>query len=669
MWLLKLPAEGGKLDLHHFASPAEVEGSYAILSHVHASNFKSCDVTEHTFQDIQGLQARGATYEDLGSGTKLRNCVGVARRCGFAWLWIDTCCIDRTSSAELEEAVNSMFSWYAGAQICFAYLFDVPNSDESLDAHESAFRKSKWFKRCWTLPELLASRYLIFMSQNWKYLGTKSGLARLLQEITGIDAEVLTFNRSLENVSVACKMSWAASREATRVEDEAYSLLGLFAVYLPTIYGEGRRAFRRLQEEILRHSTDPTLFAWGHLLPSGGIPQNRAATSPLPHAISSLFAPTPSAFKESGSFRMPTASTIRDNVGKWFDVTEPDTIAVREYAISSHSVRCCFDVIEGSPFSLAILECKNDSDRWIGLLLWPTSQSTKHCAAYSVGEVYGPSTNSTSKGSHEEVQPYRLIAMGSKTLAILKSMGWIPGLPRDSTDSAKPKIRAMEVYIADTFRPRAALSGVQAQPKQPEVLIPAWLRVYLARLGFELEQEEPTGIMGRRVRPPLAITFARRPKNAGKLEGERFRVEVKTCGHGKLVVTVVVFSQEYALDAGIFGQRNAQAIATEDPFDVLANGPRTYVHIKTWKAGSISFGDPRRLVTLAAAKWPDPDTYCLELLLDGDIYTRRKSTGKEPTSTPPRGPSVPHEDTCASPPRFGLAPVPAPRRLEFGLRQ
>lgn len=154
-----------------------------------------------------------------------------------------------------------MFSWYKNAWVCYAYLSDVPD-ETNLLGDASIFAASRWFTRGWTLQELIASPDVIFYSDSWKPLGSKLGLSILLSEITGIDEEVLKY-RNLESSCVAKKMSWAANRKTTRVEDAAYCLLGIFDVNMPLLYGEGSRAFARLQEEIMKVSDDQTLFAWG----------------------------------------------------------------------------------------------------------------------------------------------------------------------------------------------------------------------------------------------------------------------------------------------------------------------------------------------------------------------------------------------------------------------
>ncbi|KAH9859142.1 hypothetical protein C2E23DRAFT_801614 [Lenzites betulinus] len=173
------------------------------------------------------------------------------------------CCIDKSSSAEVSEAIASMFYWYSAADVCYVYLKDVPPAVQPLRPPEIAFLSSKWFKRCWTLQELIAPRSVVFLSQDWKTFGTKTTLASHITSVTGIPKDVLLGEQSLQSVSVAQRMSWAANRRATRIEDTAYCLMGLFAVRINIMYGEGTYAFVRLQEEILKHIHDPSLLIWG----------------------------------------------------------------------------------------------------------------------------------------------------------------------------------------------------------------------------------------------------------------------------------------------------------------------------------------------------------------------------------------------------------------------
>ncbi|PIL26165.1 hypothetical protein GSI_11920 [Ganoderma sinense ZZ0214-1] len=263
MWLLSTD----HAELHFFPSPEKVVGGYAVLSHV-------WDKEEQSFQDLLALQkecaADGSNPRDKAS-PKIRCCCEVAESREFRWIWNDTCCIDKTSSAELSEAIGSMYCYYSLASACFAYLADVSDCCGP-DGRLHAFRNSMWHKRGWTLQELLAPRLVVFMSREWTVLGTKFELSALLQDITGIPDAVLRHEMRLADLSIATRMSFAARRETTRSEDRAYSLMGLFDVNITTLYGEGgERAFRRLQEEIMRHSPDTTLFAWGSALAGYGI--------------------------------------------------------------------------------------------------------------------------------------------------------------------------------------------------------------------------------------------------------------------------------------------------------------------------------------------------------------------------------------------------------------
>ena len=254
MWLLSTD----RAELRFFSDPNKVPGGYAILSH-------TWQAEEQTFQDLRAIQEQCKTNGQNPLNRvreKIKRCCGIARRDGYRWVWIDTCCIDKTSSTELSEAINSMWRWYVCAEVCYAYLSDVP-SDCELDKPNSAFRKARWHTRGWTLQELLAPALVVFLSKDWKTIGTKHELASLLNSITAIRVQVLQRAKSIFFISVAERMSWAAKRSTTRIEDEAYSLLGIFGITMPTLYGEGDQAFRRLQLEIARQSQDASLFAWG----------------------------------------------------------------------------------------------------------------------------------------------------------------------------------------------------------------------------------------------------------------------------------------------------------------------------------------------------------------------------------------------------------------------
>jgi len=201
---------------------------------------------------------------------KIENACRLALSFGLCYVWIDTCCIDKSSSAKLQEAINSMFRWYELANICFAYLADV-SASEDLSVEGSSFRRCRWFKRGWTLQELLAPIEVAFYDKTWKPISTRGNITDLIGAITGIRPLYLSYAyrregmcHTLSTVSVAERMSWMDRRETTRPEDLAYCLLGIFDINMPMLYGEGSKAFQRLQEEIMKKSDDNTLLSWGY---------------------------------------------------------------------------------------------------------------------------------------------------------------------------------------------------------------------------------------------------------------------------------------------------------------------------------------------------------------------------------------------------------------------
>lgn len=242
---------------------------YAILSHTWGQD-------EVTFQDMQTPTAT----KKLGYA-KIKHSCERALQNSLGYVWVDTCCIDKTSSAELSEAINSMMAWYAESEICYAYLADVPPKiDGKLD--EAAFSRSRWFTRGWTLQELIAPAELIFLAQDWSDLSARETLADIISDITGISTSFLLVRLHNEDLkfdlmstSIAERMSWASNRETSRIEDMAYSLLGIFQVNMPLLYGEGSAAFRRLQEEIIKYSDDQSLFAWSFRAPEHDLSHKR----------------------------------------------------------------------------------------------------------------------------------------------------------------------------------------------------------------------------------------------------------------------------------------------------------------------------------------------------------------------------------------------------------
>ncbi|KAI0199439.1 HET domain-containing protein [Astrocystis sublimbata] len=253
MWLINIHSM--KLEE---ATPPHLP-AYAILSH-------TWEEEEVTFQDFADLDVLA---EGKVGFRKIRNTCELAAARGISYVWIDTCCIDKSSSAELSEAINSMFEWYKLSTVCFAYLSDlhVDPSGESLTLwHDEKKRLAcRWFRRGWTLQELLAPANVEFYDKAWSFRGFKTNplIMRQLSEMTGIrHTDIFRNSKAIRNFSVGERMSWASERETTRLEDLAYCLLGIFGVNMPLLYGEGIRAFQRLQEEIIKISTDMSLFCW-----------------------------------------------------------------------------------------------------------------------------------------------------------------------------------------------------------------------------------------------------------------------------------------------------------------------------------------------------------------------------------------------------------------------
>lgn len=279
MWLLDVTT----YSLHWFVEPPRnsfptdedgLREAYATLSHTWGND-------EVSFNDIQNLQV---ARKKRDSFRKIDLTCKEAKRHGLRYAWVDTCCIDKRSSAELTEAINSMFKWYQLSAICFVYLCDFVHSDNSsvedgfatesdtvdlVCSDKANLADCKWFSRGWTLQELIAPHVVCFFDRLWCYMGDRLDLLEILIGITGIERSILNrretrsskeLSQTLQQMSIAKRMSWAAKRRTTRSEDEAYCLLGLFDVNLPLLYGEGFKAFVRLQEAIMQVTTDQSIL-------------------------------------------------------------------------------------------------------------------------------------------------------------------------------------------------------------------------------------------------------------------------------------------------------------------------------------------------------------------------------------------------------------------------
>lgn len=339
------------LQLEEFNTPRGIP-DYAILSHTWGAN-------EVNFEDMQN----GGAQNKVGF-RKIQFVCNQACLDGYEYAWVDTCCINKSSSAELSESINSMFEWYRKSKICYAYLegisaedvhdYRVPDDYHMLPRDEQAFRESKfgkhrWFQRGWTLQELIAPSRVEFYGKDWEYLGSSLDLLSGIVSITGIDDKVLGSDTTLKmkflrRTTVAQRMSWAAFRSTTRLEDEAYCLLGLFGVNMPLLYGEGSTAFIRFQEEIIKSSTDQSIFAWHSIRESG--------------SGNLLLAPSVSCFRKCGILRPLQEQTAQ----------EP-------YSMTNAGLSIRLPFIDRVSGGIAILSCRYAGDILgsIGLCLQSTS--------------------------------------------------------------------------------------------------------------------------------------------------------------------------------------------------------------------------------------------------------------------------------------------------------
>ncbi|OAP54362.1 hypothetical protein AYL99_11463 [Fonsecaea erecta] len=241
-------------ETRHFFFSGQGTSKYAILSHTWGEG-------EVSLQDMVaiGLDPGHEATNRPGYAKIVQTCEQ-AKKDNIPYVWIDTCCIDKTSSSELSEAINTMYRWYQQAEICYAVLNDLDISGADL---ETALSRCRWFTRGWCLQELIAPHTVEFFDAQWNRIGSKAEFKSMLSRITHVNEDILAGEIAVGSIPVACRMSWAAGRQTTREEDTAYSLLGIFDVNMPMLYGEGgHKAFKRLQEEIIKTSNDLSIFAF-----------------------------------------------------------------------------------------------------------------------------------------------------------------------------------------------------------------------------------------------------------------------------------------------------------------------------------------------------------------------------------------------------------------------
>lgn len=226
---------------------------YAILSHTWVED------QEVGYKEL--MKRRNLTKTGWA---KIQNFCKLVASKGYDWCWVDTCCIDKSSSAELQEAINSMFKYYKGSGLCIAYLADVPAAGASCGEEEwlNWFKTSRWFTRAWTLQELLAPNDVHFWDHEWTAeQGTKQSLCESISEVTQINLRALVYFDPPKFHAVHI-LSWAAKRQCSRPEDQAYALMGLLNINMPLLYGEGSQALQRLQQEIFNGNDDESVLLW-----------------------------------------------------------------------------------------------------------------------------------------------------------------------------------------------------------------------------------------------------------------------------------------------------------------------------------------------------------------------------------------------------------------------
>ncbi|KAI6080656.1 HET-domain-containing protein [Hypoxylon rubiginosum] len=415
---------------------------YAILSH-------TWEKDEVKFEDIESGRAKDVTQNALEakietspfearSLSKLKYACIQAAKDGYEYIWIDSCCIDKRNSAELTEAINSMFAWYRDAAVCYAFLLNAPDDLSTTEA-ESEFAGNRWFQRGFTLQELLAPTHVTFFSGNWVPIGQKKSLCTLLARITGIDADILRGDRPIGSTSLARRMSWAAKRVTTRPEDSAYCLMGIFSVNMPMLYGEGaERAFIRLQEEIMKQSDDHSLFAWVN-------------PSSHPDAMAGLLAPSPSCFLLSTSI-FPYED---------WEPSDPYTVTNRGLRIDLHLTPC-----DDGTF-VAALDCPVPPDyedsNFLALYLAKLSDSDDQYARVKTGEFASVSRRGPLQTiyvrqqphapSPEGVYPHHLIQLRSGPLPTVYKLIRILHPARMKTDStARPTRYSARYWVPENLR-------------------------------------------------------------------------------------------------------------------------------------------------------------------------------------------------------------------------
>ncbi|KAN0075512.1 Heterokaryon incompatibility protein (HET) domain containing protein [Tylopilus felleus] len=348
-----LNAKTKELELRHDNPP------YAIVSHRWGT-----ELEEVLFTDIHDLSC---AREKVKGYEKILNSCSKASEDGLSYVWLDTCCIDKRNEKELTAAINSMYEWYHQSAICYAYLHDVNDASE--------IPQSAWFQRGWTLQEFIAPKVLNFFASDWTFLGSREDVIHLglIPQCIRIQREIFGSLAISDDVSIAQRMSWAAGRETTEEEDMAYSLLGLFDVHLPAIYGIKQKAFRELQLKIMSRFIDKSLFAWK-------LTSNAASGCCSPPSTG-LLAASPSQYRDVCAYEIPCQQFYHSFKSNRFSRWETFSLKngavcvtlpirqTRDPSVHEALLRCSFDPPRDPPQSqrplIVYLKQDNKYDRFV----------------------------------------------------------------------------------------------------------------------------------------------------------------------------------------------------------------------------------------------------------------------------------------------------------------
>ncbi|KAI0644196.1 hypothetical protein C8Q79DRAFT_132973 [Trametes meyenii] len=416
--------------------------------------------------------------------------------------------------------------------------------------------------------------------------------------MTGIDCAVLTHEKSLDAVSVARRMSWASKRQTTRLEDKAYSLMGIFGVNMPTIYGEGGNAFIRLQEEILKQVPDQSIFAWGPVIYDDAVLyrnlDSRSVSDDGRYWQSrNLFAWSPDAFVHSGSISSMTPEAFQKRVGIPF--------VFSEYTVTSHGMRSRLPLIpiRHSPEKttyLAVLGCEDREGRLVALLLYPQVETA---GRFFVGHYVG----------RPQVPPnsfFRAVSLSVSRLAELLEA-----------------VEVTEVCIPYRILPTAHRTPLTAPPRPSfkcpcEVIIPTWSVAEMEKAGLSTHMATTRGdniLRITEVTPPqspvLVLASAR----------ETVHIRMGRCQCRGRFLSVSVTGTKSGREASARAscthlmETSTTAVSDSVPQPFAPRCPAD--HVALWEGGSKVFAYEKRRLRLTFSPWMAwADMYSLEVRLD-----------------------------------------------------